>query len=341
MVNYLNNVFTKSELNTTSSSTHYTFTTYLTIYRILHITLGLNWLNYFEYVYVFANFNKSSANLTHIVYFVYKNFKINTFKINFTSNFKQTSLVYFFHKFTSLKILTIIEKVKGVTTNTTQFFKSQFKIRFSPTNVSKYLHNSYLNLLNILYLRKNKIFNKGRYSRNRQFYRTGVYWCLYINIIAIVGLYFWFYRFVINFGYLWWLLYISLASFIIAKSFNYNLINPVNLYKSIYQDFIFVSSVVSILITNVYKLLNANLIKFFNFSFLNFTKLINNFAYSQFWAINSVWKYLTISHLNLYIWNFTNVNYYIYSVCEKYYQVFFLDTKKHQIFTEFFKMILK
>jgi hypothetical protein len=29
--------------------------------------------------------------------------------------------------------------------------------------------------LNINFLRKNKIFNKGRYSRNRQNYRTGVY----------------------------------------------------------------------------------------------------------------------------------------------------------------------
>ncbi len=28
---------------------------------------------------------------------------------------------------------------------------------------------------NILFLRKNKVFNKGRYSRNRQTYRTGVY----------------------------------------------------------------------------------------------------------------------------------------------------------------------
>lgn len=29
--------------------------------------------------------------------------------------------------------------------------------------------------LHVFYLRKNSIFNKGRYSRNRQLYRTGVY----------------------------------------------------------------------------------------------------------------------------------------------------------------------
>jgi hypothetical protein len=28
---------------------------------------------------------------------------------------------------------------------------------------------------NINFIRKNKIFNKGRYSRNRQLYRSGVY----------------------------------------------------------------------------------------------------------------------------------------------------------------------
>jgi hypothetical protein len=39
--------------------------------------------------------------------------------------------------------------------------------------------------LTCLYLRKTKFFNKGRYSRNRQIYRTGVYLCFYINIIAI------------------------------------------------------------------------------------------------------------------------------------------------------------
>ena len=32
--------------------------------------------------------------------------------------------------------------------------------------------------LTIFFLRKVKIFNKGRYSRNRQNYRTGVYLCL-------------------------------------------------------------------------------------------------------------------------------------------------------------------
>lgn len=55
----------------------------------------------------------------------------------------------------------------------------------------------------LLFLRATKQFNKGRYSRNRQLYRTGVYWCIWLNIILVYGLYFYFYRFTFSFGYFW------------------------------------------------------------------------------------------------------------------------------------------
>jgi hypothetical protein len=48
-------------------------------------------------------------------------------------------------------------------------------VKFSPSNFIKYINSLNLNKYNILYLRKAKVFNKGRYSRNRQYYRTGVY----------------------------------------------------------------------------------------------------------------------------------------------------------------------
>ena len=50
-----------------------------------------------------------------------------------------------------------------------------FPIRFSESSVSKYIKLENLNNYVFLYIRKNRIFNKGRYSRNRQLYRTGVY----------------------------------------------------------------------------------------------------------------------------------------------------------------------
>lgn len=91
------------------------------------------------------------------------------------------------------------------------FFKNKLKIKIEkPLNNINILFNSTSIVKNInddtqytlYFLRKNKSFNKGRYSRNRQNYRTGVYWCLYVNIIVLFGLYFYFYRFTFNFGYL-------------------------------------------------------------------------------------------------------------------------------------------
>ena len=78
------------------------------------------------------------------------------------------------------------------------------------------------NYFNFLFLRKNKIFNKSRYSRNRQFYRTGVYWCIYINIIAVIGIYFWFYKISINYNYIWLFIYIFFFSFFFSRVVNIN-----------------------------------------------------------------------------------------------------------------------
>ena len=50
-----------------------------------------------------------------------------------------------------------------------------FSVIFKPTNMLKYININSLTNININFLRKNKVFNKGRYSRNRQYYRTGVY----------------------------------------------------------------------------------------------------------------------------------------------------------------------
>lgn len=62
-----------------------------------------------------------------------------------------------------------------------EFFKNErkfYKIKFKPTDVSLYLVLKKLKRTTTLFIRKNKMFNKGRYSRNRQLYRTGVYWCI-------------------------------------------------------------------------------------------------------------------------------------------------------------------
>ena len=141
-----------------------------------------------------------------------------------------------------------------------------WNIKYAPSNFTKYISLENLNQYNVLYLRKHKVFNKGRYSRNRQYYRTGVYWCLYVNIIAVIGIYFWFYRFTMNFGYLWWLLCGFILSFIIPKTVKYGLYNPIKLLDSLSCDIIWISS----LIINFYN----GLIQFFS-KFLMINSLKN------------------------------------------------------------------
>lgn len=62
-------------------------------------------------------------------------------------------------------------------------------------------------------LRKTKSFNKSRYSRNRQYYRTGVFLCLWANIIFLLGGYYVFFRLTFKFSYLFIIL---LSSFMLV-----------------------------------------------------------------------------------------------------------------------------
>lgn len=75
--------------------------------------------------------------------------------------------------------------------------------KFSSSSIVKYVSEQQLNNFEFQFLRKNKVYNKGRYSRCRQNYRTGVYMCMYLSIVSIFGLYYWFYKFSFNFTYLW------------------------------------------------------------------------------------------------------------------------------------------
>ena len=148
-------------------------------------------------------------------------------------------------------------------------------INYKPIcNLLIFLKKNHLKYSNINYLRKVKIFNKGRYSRNRQYYRTGVYWCLYINIIALIGLQFWFYRITINFGYLWWLFFIFLGCFILPKFIKFN--NKFLLiYQNFYIDIIWFLSLNNKLIkTPVHLFVNLLISSIkFNFFYLFFFKL--------------------------------------------------------------------
>ena len=158
-----------------------------------------------------------------------------------------------------------------------------------------------------MYLRKNKIFNKGRYSRNRQLYRTGVYWCLWVNIILIYSLYFLFYRFSFNFGYIWFGLFVFIYSTIFSRILKYNFINVKSILKELknliiwlgYINKFFYFSVIKFIITflnyinfnNVInskilllfnsihiKILNIIYLLFFKYKIFYFTKIVPNYG---------------------------------------------------------------
>ena len=59
----------------------------------------------------------------------------------------------------------------------------------------------YKKKINNFFSRKMRIFNKNRYSRNRQIVRNIFYFGLYINIAIIYTVYSIFYGFVINLSY--------------------------------------------------------------------------------------------------------------------------------------------
>lgn len=105
-----------------------------------------------------------------------------------------------------------------------------------PKYASSSLHkNIDINTLRYEYqfLRKNKVYNKGRYSRTRQNYRTGVYMCIYLSLVTIFGLYFIFYRFTFTFTHVWWLFVYFIFSFFAPKIIQNRLYELNTLYQKL------------------------------------------------------------------------------------------------------------
>lgn len=133
-------------------------------------------------------------------------------------------------------------------------------IRFAGSSVLKYINSAASGASLIFFLRKNKSFIKGRYSKNRAYYRTGVYWCLYIHAIAILAFYYWFYRFTLNFGYLWWMFFIFVASFVFAKFLKIDGFDIssffITFFKNIEWFFFIIYGLAQLLITLISDILN-------------------------------------------------------------------------------------
>ena len=68
----------------------------------------------------------------------------------------------------------------------------------------KFIYNRYLNIMNILFLRKTRTFVKSKYSRTRQWAKTIVYFGLWYNLFSIFYIFLFCYKFLFVFSYLWW-----------------------------------------------------------------------------------------------------------------------------------------
>ena len=133
-----------------------------------------------------------------------------------------------------------IEKYFTVSVCKNKFFLNLVRLnnvvitpQYSSSSISKNIYLSNLDKFEYQYLRKNKVYNKGRYSRCRQNFRTGVYMCMYLSIVSIFGLYYWFYKFSFNFTYLWWLFIVFVGSFFTPKILKYRFYEPKVLLLSI------------------------------------------------------------------------------------------------------------
>ena len=109
--------------------------------------------------------------------------------------------------------------------------------KFSSSSIAKYIDKNTFSNFEFQFLRKNKVYNKGRYSRCRQNYRTGVYMCMYLSVCSIFGLYYWFYKFSFNFTYLWWLFIVFVGSFFLPKIIKYRLYEPSTLLNKFFDFF--------------------------------------------------------------------------------------------------------
>ncbi len=109
--------------------------------------------------------------------------------------------------------------------------------KLSSSSLHKLFNLNSVTNLEFQYLRKNKVYNKGRYSRCRQNYRTGVYMCMYLSVVSIFGLYYWFYKFSFNFTYLWWLFIAFVGSFFLPKIIKYRLYEPTTIVTKIFDFF--------------------------------------------------------------------------------------------------------
>ena len=202
---------------------------FLTYYYILFFNKFF--LSVFSFFY-FRIFNSFNANDVTIKFYL-----LLTFFINFRGNCN--SLKFFSTRGISnyKSLLSSFDIKKSVLTNSVTIFtynkvlqyfnafhnapiinsQNNIKNRYSSFSLnSNYIFNTSIvkrndgNNINVMFIKLNKIYNKGKFARNKQIYRTGVIWCLWLTILTICAPFYYFYSFNFIFTYIWFLFFFLL-----------------------------------------------------------------------------------------------------------------------------------
>lgn len=199
----------------------------LIAYMICKKYFFINYKSRRQLIAPWPKFYRMDSFLFDIAHFeTYNYVNKNNCLLDYKQNVYQSSDSYFNWKtltFKKIPINFLFKKLKN-RTFTIKKAANTFKLLFVHKVENNIMHFS-KKKVNINFIRKQKCFNKGRYSRNRQLYRTGVYWCFYLNIAALLGLNFLFYKFTITFTYYWWAFFLSILFFIAPSFFRLKLSN--------------------------------------------------------------------------------------------------------------------
>jgi len=269
----------------------------------------------FKLLNKFKNKFKKKMFVKLVLIFFFLNFKKNNFKKNnynyfYKKKFYKKNYNYFYKKLIKFYKITLKLKFKVI------FLKNLFFIKFTPSSINKYINIFESANFNFFFIRKNKIFNKSRYSRNRQLYRTGVYWCLWLNILIVYGLFFIFYRLTFNFGYFWYGIFILLYTVIIPKILKFKYYSFFNVYYEFLNFFKWIGLLIYNFNNDIFNLFMI----FYNFNKFNnkiyfllnfieyFFKKFDNFIYFFIWEPfkgedDSFFKHKIIKHYCIQFYN--------------------------------------
>jgi hypothetical protein len=135
-------------------------------------------------------------------------------------------------------------------------------------------------------------------------------------VILVIGLYFWFYRFTMNFSYMWWALYLFITSFVFIKVIKLHLYNVFFFVREVKLTIQWTGKIIRNFFSSIYScifILIKHLNNFYAISF--YTKRIKYFSFVELFIYPILFmflqlKYWLLKFINLFTKNkYTNHSY--------------------------------